>query len=233
MLHRVVLNGGLGIPVVFLHGFLGCAEDWEDVAKHLKAPSIALDLPGHGRSPFTPDADAALHEALPATPVHLVGYSMGGRLALQYAIRHPARIASLHLLSAHLGLATALERSARRERDELWAHKLRTLPIDDFLQQWYDQPLFRTRELNMHAFERRRRQTPELLAAALQAYSLSHQSDLATQLPSGTSLLVGEHDLAYRAFYRAHPHTVIESASHAAHLENPLAVAKAIASRLS
>src|SRR5262245_37449007 len=125
MLHCTPLKRGEGTPFVFLHGFLGCARDWEALASKLDAPSFAIDLPGHGRSPFTAQFEEALSSALPPEPVHLVGYSMGGRLALRYALAEPERVASLTLIGAHLGLKTESERAARLARDAVWARKLR------------------------------------------------------------------------------------------------------------
>lgn len=98
---------GRGAPLVFLHGLLDSAAGWAEMARALRCPSIALDLPGFGGSdlPTSPRisayADAvtwALSE-LELGPVVLVGHSLGGAVAAAVAERAPARVASLVLLA--------------------------------------------------------------------------------------------------------------------------------------
>ena len=135
MLKTKVLKEGPGVPIVFLHGFLGRSEDWLEVCASLPpCRCIGIDLPGHGDSPFEPDFTIDLPQ------FHLVGYSMGGRIALQ---KFKDKALTLTLLSTHPGLKDAEERDARRESDAVWAKKLLHLPIDEFLKQWYDQPIFK------------------------------------------------------------------------------------------
>jgi 2-succinyl-6-hydroxy-2,4-cyclohexadiene-1-carboxylate synthase len=211
----MILKKGPGIPLIFLHGFLGAPQDWEPVISHL--PSclcIALELPGHGASPFTSDF------AIPYEKFHLIGYSMGGRLAMQYARKFPRKIASLAIASAHPGLLKSCEKQARLEQDRRWAKKLLTLPIDQFLSQWYDQPIFHFFKPD---FSMRRNHDPKQLAQTLLHYSLGRQS---FYQPEGALYLVGEKDQKYRALY---PKAVqIERAAHMVHLENPKRVAQAI-----
>ena len=90
-----------GRPVVFLHGFLGSSLDWLEVLSYLPSfKSYLIDLPGHGKSAFHPELILPHFEE----KIDLVGYSMGGRLALQYAAQNPQKIEKLILLSTHLGL---------------------------------------------------------------------------------------------------------------------------------
>ena len=94
-------------------------------------PPLLLDLPGHGRNGgdaapwrFTFDAVEAEITALARDePLDLVGYSMGGRLALAYAVRNPGRVGRLVLESASPGLQTESERAARKESDEALARQ--------------------------------------------------------------------------------------------------------------
>lgn len=99
-----------GVPVLFIHGFGGDLDNWlfnlDALAE--SAPVIALDLPGHGQStprlPGTALADLAafvVHflDRLEVGRVHLVGHSLGGAIAARIALDHPARVASLALVS--------------------------------------------------------------------------------------------------------------------------------------
>lgn len=213
-LNKTILKHGPGIPLVFFHGFLGTASDWQAVCSHLP-PShcIGFDLPGHGGSPFITDFKIEI-------PLfHLIGYSMGGRIALHYAKKHPEQIASLTLLSTHPGLEQNEEKQKRLEKDEEWARKLQTLPIHTFLKLWYAQPLFAPFCPDLTT---RAQQNPQLLAKASLHYSLAKQTRYNIQ-----RMIVGERDTKFRALI-SNP-IVIPESGHAVHLENPKAVANAIA----
>jgi 2-succinyl-6-hydroxy-2,4-cyclohexadiene-1-carboxylate synthase len=200
----------MNLPLVFLHGFLGTKRDWEPVISHLPpCECICLDLPGHGNAPFSKTFDLAV----PAPKFHLIGYSMGGRLAMQYALLHPNRIASLTLASTHPGLSSLAERKERLASDAAWAKRLFD---DDFFTAWYEQPLFA-------GFKPKtpRSQNRKELAASLLHYSLGAYPPL--NVP-GALHIVGEKDLKFRAL---HPTAlVIEGAGHMVHLEKPKEFAK-------
>jgi 2-succinyl-6-hydroxy-2,4-cyclohexadiene-1-carboxylate synthase len=215
------LKIGPGIPLVFLHGFLGSSKDWEAVCSYLPpCHCIAVDLPGHGDAPFSPDFDFSI----PAPKFHLIGYSMGGRLALQYAKRHPERIEKLVIASAHTGLPSQEERQERLKIDAEWARQLLELPIDEFLKRWYDQPLFENFKPD---FSMRRKQNPQELALSLMHYSLGNQPILNLDR---AIYIVGEKDLKYRLL---HPEAILVlDSGHVVHLENPKEFAKILAEKL-
>ena len=139
-------------PVVLLHGFLGRGADWRAVRERLpdtwnvRAP----DLPGHGAAAdpagFTMD-DAAdlvladLARAGLAAPADVVGYSMGGRLALHVAVTRPWAVRRAVVVSGSPGLRTAPERAARRRVD---AERAAALQADfpAFVERWYRMPLW-------------------------------------------------------------------------------------------
>jgi len=114
---------------------------------------IAADLPGHGRSVRLPGA-YAMSETLAglrivlkeagAVAAAVVGYSMGGRVALHFAVRHPEACSRLVLESASPGLAHTAERLERRGADEATAIRLETDDLRAFLEDWYGRPLFHT-----------------------------------------------------------------------------------------
>jgi 3-oxoadipate enol-lactonase len=97
---------GRGAAVVFLHGMGGGREDWagELEAFGRNRMAIALDIPGYGGSALTAptfsisaaaDEIARFLAALDGAPVHLVGLSLGGRIAMSVAHRHPHLLRSL------------------------------------------------------------------------------------------------------------------------------------------
>lgn len=227
MLYRTCLKQGRKPAAVFLHGFLGRAEDWSETVSHLERTALAFDLPGHGRTPYRPDFCSLLATAIAGMgPVHCVGYSLGGRLALLFASRFPDQVASLTLISAHLGLQSGEERKQRAVRDEKWAAKLHSLSIDEFLREWYDQSLFSTLVSRGKIPNARRIQNREGLAEALVEYSLARQPDLTSFAAQRARLVVGEKDAAFRRCYQGLPHNVIPGAGHAVHLEEPKQLAE-------
>ncbi|WOT06920.1 2-succinyl-6-hydroxy-2,4-cyclohexadiene-1-carboxylate synthase [Shewanella sp. DAU334] len=140
--------------IVLLHGFLGSKEDWSRVTEVLAEHyyCICIDLPGHGSShqhtlttPGFSDCVALIQQTLSSLTVqqyHLVGYSLGGRIALHLARQSPEQVQSLILESCHPGLTSYADKAARKANDAQWAAKLASLTILDFLAQWYQQPVF-------------------------------------------------------------------------------------------
>jgi 2-succinyl-6-hydroxy-2,4-cyclohexadiene-1-carboxylate synthase len=193
------VSGNRGFPtVLFLHGFMGSSADWRDVAAAMgdRAFCIAPDLPGHGASlelaseAYTIEGTAravvsTLDELEARRPV-IVGYSMGGRLALYLALRYPERCAGLFLESASPGLESVQERLVRRESDEQTAKQLESGDFEKFLRDWYGQPLFsplaRDEELLRRTIEARQRNDPSELARSLQGMGRGSQPSLWEEL---------------------------------------------------
>ena len=139
------------MSVVVLHGFTGDASTMAGLAAHLAADAECVDLAGHGSHPADPAeperftvhamADAVLERR--DTPVDLVGYSMGGRVALTAACRHPERIRSLTLIGASAGLADPDERAERAAADDALAELIES-DLAAFVDRWMANPLFAT-----------------------------------------------------------------------------------------
>ncbi len=213
------LSGSPADPaVLFLHGFMGSSADWKDVVAAIggRAFCIALDLPGHGASlglapeSYTIEGSAraaihALDELEVENPV-IVGYSMGGRLALYVALRFPERCAGLFLESASPGLESEEERTARRTADEERAKRLECGDFETFLRGWYRQPLFaslaRDEGLLRRTIGARRRNDPVELARSLRGMGTGSQPSMWGEL-AGLAVpaltVAGELDERYAA----------------------------------
>ncbi len=133
--------------LVLLHGFTQTAASWGPVVDALQGPfSVFLpDAPGHGgsgavRADLWATAEL-LAEAVPVTATW-VGYSMGGRTALHFALAHPGRVQRLVLISTSAGIEDPGQRAARRAADEALADRIEQEGTDRFLEWWLAQPLF-------------------------------------------------------------------------------------------
>lgn len=202
---------------------------------------LTIDLPGHGDNAATTasleETADLLAEMAPRDPFVLGGYSLGGRVALHLALRHPERLAALVVLSATPGLADESARRARRARDEALAHRVLDLGTDAFLSEWLAQPMFAS--LPTDARERAARSTDAAgLASSLRHAGTGTQDDLTSPLGGlevPTLILAGSRDAKFvdeaarlhAATPASHVHLVAD-AGHAAHLEAPEAVASLV-----
>ncbi|UWX57263.1 2-succinyl-6-hydroxy-2,4-cyclohexadiene-1-carboxylate synthase [Chlorobaculum sp. MV4-Y] len=209
--------GDTALPkIVFLHGFLGSGSDWLSFARKLENRfcSILVDLPGHGEAGIPVDGDperffmqtvAALKSEirrLSAEPCVLVGYSMGGRIGLALALRHPELFSKAMIVSSSPGLRTEEERAARRKSDEGIARKIER-NFEGFIRFWYDQSLFATLKSHalFHEVEAQRKQgSPQDLARALRLLGTGNQPSFWSELPEcrvPMLFCVGEKDAKY------------------------------------
>lgn len=109
--------------ITALHGFLGLPSDWD----FLRAAGLEVDPRNPGQIP--PQGDV------------LLGYSMGGRLALR-AMLDGARYKRAVIVSAGLGIESEEERVARREADQSWASRFETEEWSELMKAWDSQPIF-------------------------------------------------------------------------------------------
>lgn len=144
---------GDGTAVTLLHGFTQSARSWHEVIATMPPGYrwILPDLRGHGDTrvrpgaPHTMDACTAdlemLWDHLGVARTHLVGYSMGGRLALHVAATRPQRILSLLTIGAHAGLEEDA-REGRRRGDEALAQRIEKDGLEAFVNYWSSLPMF-------------------------------------------------------------------------------------------
>ena len=140
---------------MLLHGFLGDSCDWQTIIDALSPsiPCIAIDLPGHGQSQSVrlnelegfAECSQLIKQTLNQFGISrylLLGYSLGGRIALYHAAHNPQSIAGLILESSHPGLESEQEKSQRLTNDQRWAARFVFEPKERVLQDWYRQAVF-------------------------------------------------------------------------------------------
>jgi len=218
------------------------------IANQLKERVFCIlpDLPGHGANtnlPFEPPLHfdmlnqdlLSLLDSLAIRQTHLVGYSMGGRAALYFAVHHPDRVASLILESASPGLTDPDERRARAGEDDRRANAIRTEGVEAFVEQWYDLPLFRSLralpDVLAQIIAQRKANHPAWIAKVISDLSPGRQPPVWDQVPRldmPVLLVAGSLDKKYVALgeqIAAHiPRArlaIVPEAGHTVHLEQP------------
>ena len=243
---------GNGSSMLLLHGFTGTVQSLDPIACILsnRFSLLGIDLPGHGRTRDIPDPNlkfdqviADLHEVMcqwHPSPLHVVGYSMGGRVGLGLACRFPDAVKSLSLLSASPGISDISGRQTRSVLDRDLAKFLSETPDGVFERYWEALPLFgggRTPGTPVPRVSSR--SIRQGWSASLPLLGTGDQpsfwNDL-SRLDRPVQLITGERDVKFRNIADAmsvrlplcRTHTV-PHAGHRVHLENPRATASLIA----
>ena len=232
--------------LLFLHGFMGSSADWEGLVPFFSSERycISIDLPGHGKTKVKSEEDfrmescagdiVAVLDSLSVDRADLVGYSMGGRLALYLAVNYPQKFGKIVIESASPGLKTETERLPRIDKDQELGEKIKTTPMTQFLEDWYGQPLFSTMDKSNPAFQqlinRRLDNDPNGLALSLKMMGIGAQPSLWSDLNKITVrllLIVGEYDSKFRdiasemiGLCPAASAVVVSGAGHNVHFEN-------------
>jgi 2-succinyl-6-hydroxy-2,4-cyclohexadiene-1-carboxylate synthase len=233
--------------VLLLHGFTHTGASWEPVRQALGESyrAIAPDIRGHGSATDRQPVELALvladlRHLLGGCSI-LVGYSMGGRLALHLALAEPERIERLILVGASPGLSDPGQRAARRSADERLANEIDHLSIEQFAERWARTPVLTglPEAVAARTHQDRLRSTPAGLARALRGLGTGALPSLWTrlnELPMPVTLVVGERDHRFQAIAqqmaRCIPQsgvTIVPGAGHPVHLEAPTRVAEVIA----
>jgi 2-succinyl-6-hydroxy-2,4-cyclohexadiene-1-carboxylate synthase len=246
-----VAETGSGTPVVLLHGFTGSAQAMAGLAGGLGDThrALSLDLVGHGRSAAPRDAAAysmaacvgqlaAVFDELELHAAHLIGYSMGGRVALAFGVAHPTRMASALLVGASAGIRDPQQRADRVRDDEALADRIEREGVETFVDFWVSQPfLVDPRRLGTRGVAEARKMrlanSAHGLASSLRGMGSGAQPPMhegLARINAPICLAVGEEDLKFRALAvemsRALPNARIEivpEAGHSAHTDNPVA----------
>jgi 2-succinyl-6-hydroxy-2,4-cyclohexadiene-1-carboxylate synthase len=222
------------------------------------ATVISLDAIGHGQSasPLDP-ARYTLEQAtgdlldvlqqLCLTRVDVLGYSMGGRMALHFARHHPERVRTLILESASPGIADDGERARRMASDEALAQRIEHGGIDAFVAEWERTPLLQlaahvSEDVRAEQHAERLRNNPRGLANSLRGMGAGRQTPLWPQLAGlnrPVTLITGAQDRRYRAIAQDMlallPDAVwteIAHAGHTVHLDEPAEFASVVGGAL-
>lgn len=227
-------------PLILLHGFTQTGRSWDPFLEHLRSdrPVIRVDLPGHGSSGHAEadlDRIADLVVDTCGSGTYL-GYSMGGRVALHIALRHPHVVSQLILIGATPGIIDPDERADRRRQDESLAAEIERDGVPVFIERWLDNPLFAGLPRRPADVEDRRRNTARGLADSLRHAGTGTQRPLwgdLGRLTMPVTVIVGAEDHKFTAIGHDMVRAIgpnaslhlVAAAGHSAHLERPDAVA--------
>jgi pimeloyl-ACP methyl ester carboxylesterase len=228
-------------PVVFIHGAGGTHQHWLHQVRVLpSSPTYAPDLPGHGRSEGSGresiraygDWLLAFLSAAHLERAVLVGHSMGGAIALDVALRCPARVSAIGLVAsgARLRVAPALLDGIKQDPEAAVR-----LICDWAFGPEAPEEMLRLGHRQMSAT------APEVLYADFVACDAFDVTDRLQEIASPTLVLCGTQDTLtptkYAVYLRDHIRGanlhLIEGAGHMLMIERPAAVFKALASFLA
>ncbi len=212
------IQGDASQTFVFLHGFMGDIADWEAVCRYQKGQMdcLLIDLPGHGGSRLSGSRAYTMEGAsqliiqilqqLQIQRAVLLGYSMGGRLAMYMGIRFPHMFERIIIESATPGLRDVKQRHKRRRKDRSLADRLETENYQNFLDRWYKSRIFASSTFSEEKLQmikqRRLKNAPygHYLAKSLRFMGQGMQISLWDDLPDVSipfDFIVGERDENY------------------------------------
>lgn len=170
------------MSIYALHGFLGRPSDWQESLPQ----AIAVDL---FQAPIKSFEEWAkqFNDSVPEGSL-LVGYSLGGRLALHALQENPIKWKGAVIISAHPGLPVA-DRPQRVIHDKKWAKRFLNDPWEKVMNDWNSQPVF-----SGHQIERREEEFDRaILSSVLEQWSLGKQTELdVSSLPMPLLWITGE-----------------------------------------
>jgi 2-succinyl-6-hydroxy-2,4-cyclohexadiene-1-carboxylate synthase len=226
------------VTLMLLHGFTGNGQSFDHLGlSGARTPVI----PGHGKAPEAVSWDAALDRLEPNLQgkTVLAGYSMGARLALGLALRHPERIEKLVLASGTAGIEDPVERARRIADDERLADSIERDGVPAFVKKWEQHPsLASLRPFAKQLEKERLAHSAKGLASALRHLGTGAQPSYWGLLPSlqvPVVLLAGKDDpkflslaRAMHALFRRSELRELSDCGHAPHLERPDAFLEAL-----
>lgn len=240
---------GNGYPLLLLHGFTGNGDGWKKFEPKWKDYSyaIALDIIGHGKTESPADlskydineAASALNSLLDEMGIDktdILGYSMGGRLAITFAVKYPNKVRRLILESSSPGLETEEERADRRIRDNKLSQFIENKGIEEFVRYWEDISLFQSQQklpekVRQEVRQRRLRNSPIGLSNSLKGMGTGSQPSWWNEIQNisvPVLLITGSLDEKFCRIAGEMTKRVknsqwisVENCGHAIHVENP------------
>ena len=220
--------------VLFIPGFMQRGDAWRPVAELLpeRYPSTLLDHREHSLEGRLDEIGAAGEGRV------LVGYSLGGRLALRATLREPTRHRGVVTVGATAGIDERATRTARAEADDRLAAWIEAAPIEDVVGIWERQPLFADQSEAMIEAQRTGRLShdPADLAQLLRTAGQGMVEPVWHRLlllPLPLLAIAGARDDGYvraaKRMAQTAPHgraAIVEDAGHAAQLQRPEEVAR-------
>jgi len=233
--------------IIFFHGFLGSGLDWEEIIDRFSSDfyCLAIDLPGHGKTRVLGSNSAYSMESFAGSftkfvqssgfirPV-LVGYSMGGRIAMYLTISVKNLWFAAIFESATPGLRDEKQRLERQTEDNKISKRLEIENLENFITDWYKQPLFKTLGKSKKfklILKRRMNNSPEELAKVLRMMGVGVQHslwDACRMINIPILLLAGEFDRKFsniikdmKSLNSDFDVQIIQNAGHNVHFEEP------------
>ena len=201
-------------PLVFLHGFMGSIESWNEIISQFNIPIVFIDLPGQGQSHFRKIDNYSFSEwiddfkfilyKMRINRINLYGYSMGGRLALSFACEYPQMVNRLILESTTAGIIDETEREKRISDDLLNMAEINKDYLG-FVKKWSENLLFENqKKRNSSGWEAqqeiRLNQNEAQLSLSLQFLGTGKMPplwDKIKKLQSSVMLITGSEDSQY------------------------------------
>lgn len=159
----------MSYPLIALSGFLGLPSDFRQLKLELWSPMLYRSEPG----PLKLWA-RRFNRGLNRSCV-IMGYSMGGRLALHALLANPKQYRAAIIIAAHPGLSTPRARALRLEHDLVWAQRFKTLAWSELLKLWEQRPVLRS---SMKIKRHEQDYCRQNLARTLRYFSLGNQDYL-------------------------------------------------------
>jgi 2-succinyl-6-hydroxy-2,4-cyclohexadiene-1-carboxylate synthase len=248
-IETIINKKNSGESAFFLHGFTGCARDWLPIVSKLDNSYnyYLVDLVGHGKSDSPKEKyyyfiDSIVNQlkeiihSLSNSRIILAGYSMGGRIVLNFAVQNASLLKGLILESSTCGIREEVLRKERILQDEKLALFIENNPIDKFIDYWMNIDLFNTQKrLSNEMLSLIRDQKLEnnrtSLANTLRCSGSGNMEPLYNKIkdiPLKTLLVTGELDSKYTdiniemvKLLTNAEHKIIKNAGHNTHLEEP------------